>query len=131
MKELTPAVEEYDDEFELRLEGDDYLRCEVRGFRGRPDRGEVVHAMTNPVYWGGVGGRLAQWRDYRLRNPQRRRSRRDDATACDHRRMDDVTMRPARAGDIDRLIAILCDEPQRDMLGDRPRPGEGAQPSVR
>lgn len=52
VKELTPAVEAYDDEFELRLEGDDFLRCEVRGFRGRPDRGEVVHAMTNPVYWG-------------------------------------------------------------------------------
>ncbi len=52
VKELTPAVEEYDDEFDLRLEGDDFLRVEVRGFRGRPDRGEVVHAMTNPVYWG-------------------------------------------------------------------------------
>lgn len=51
-KEITAAAEELDDEFELRLEGDDYLRCEVRGFRGRPERGEVVHAMTNPVYWG-------------------------------------------------------------------------------
>ncbi len=52
VKEITPDVEEYDGEFELRIEGDDYLRCEVRGFRGRPDRGEVVHAMTNPIYWG-------------------------------------------------------------------------------
>ncbi len=52
VKEITPAVEEFDDEFDLRLEGDDYLRVEVRGFRGRPERGEVVHAMTNPVYWG-------------------------------------------------------------------------------
>ncbi len=52
VRETTPPVEAFDDEFELRLEGDDYLRCEVRGFRGRPDRGEVVHAMTNPVYWG-------------------------------------------------------------------------------
>jgi len=52
VKEITPDVEEYDGEFELRTDGDDYLRCEVRGFRGRPDRGEVVHAMTNPIYWG-------------------------------------------------------------------------------
>ncbi len=52
VKEITPDVEEYDGEFELRIEGDDYIRCEVRGFRGRPDRGEVVHAMTNPIYWG-------------------------------------------------------------------------------
>ena len=52
VNEITPDVEEYDGEFELRVEGDDYLRCEVRGFRGRPDRGEVVHAMTNPIYWG-------------------------------------------------------------------------------
>lgn len=50
--EITPDVEDYDGELELRLEGDDYLRCEVRGFRGRPERGEVVHAMTNPIYWG-------------------------------------------------------------------------------
>ena len=52
VKEITPDVEEYDGEFEVRIEGDDYLRCEVRGFRGRPERGEVVHAMTNPIYWG-------------------------------------------------------------------------------
>jgi hypothetical protein len=52
VKEITPDVEDFDAEFEVRIEGDDYLRCEVRGFRGRPDRGEVVHAMTNPIYWG-------------------------------------------------------------------------------
>jgi hypothetical protein len=52
VKEITPEAEEYDGEFELRIDGDDYLRCEVRGFRGRPERGEVVHAMTNPIYWG-------------------------------------------------------------------------------
>jgi len=52
VKEITPTVESYDDEFEWRIEGDDYLRVEVRGYRGRPERGEVVHAMTNPVYWG-------------------------------------------------------------------------------
>ena len=50
--EITPDVEEYDGEFELRIERDDYLRVEVRGFRGRPERGEVVHALTNPIYWG-------------------------------------------------------------------------------
>ncbi len=52
LHEITPDVEEYDGEFELRVERDDYVRCEVRGYRGRPDRGEVVHAMTNPIYWG-------------------------------------------------------------------------------
>jgi ribosomal protein S18 acetylase RimI-like enzyme len=36
--------------------------------------------------------------------------------------MSDVTMRAARAGDIDRLIAILCDEPQPDVLGIVPDP---------
>jgi len=52
VREITVATEEHDDEFELRLEGDGYLRAEVRGFRGRPERGEVVHALTNPIYWG-------------------------------------------------------------------------------
>ncbi|MFI5178963.1 MAG: CehA/McbA family metallohydrolase, partial [Vicinamibacterales bacterium] len=52
VREITPDIEGYDGEFELRIEGDDYLRCEVRGFRGSPERGEVVHAMTNPIYWG-------------------------------------------------------------------------------
>jgi hypothetical protein len=50
--EIVPDVEDFDGEFELRIEGDDYVRCEVRGYRGRPDRGEVVHALTNPIYWG-------------------------------------------------------------------------------
>lgn len=36
--------------------------------------------------------------------------------------MGDVNIRPARAGDIDRLIAILCDEPQADVLGVVPDP---------
>ena len=52
VKEITPDVEDYVDEFEWPCEGDDYLRVEVRGFRGRPERGEVVHALTNPIYWG-------------------------------------------------------------------------------
>ncbi|MEX2245621.1 MAG: CehA/McbA family metallohydrolase [Dehalococcoidia bacterium] len=50
--EIPSVAEEFDGQFEQRLEGDDYLRLEVRGFRGRPERGEVVHAMTNPIYWG-------------------------------------------------------------------------------
>ena len=52
VREITPDTEEHDAEFTLRLEGDGYLRAEVRGFRGRPDRGEVAHALTNPIYWG-------------------------------------------------------------------------------
>lgn len=50
--EVTAPTEEHDFELELRAEGDDYVRAEVRGFRGSPDRGEVVHALTNPIYWG-------------------------------------------------------------------------------
>lgn len=50
--EITPDVEEYDGQFDVRVERDDYLRVEVRGFRGQPERGEVVHALTNPIYWG-------------------------------------------------------------------------------
>jgi hypothetical protein len=52
VRELTAVTEDHDSEFELGLEADGYLRVEVRGFRGRPERGEVVHAMTNPIYWG-------------------------------------------------------------------------------
>jgi hypothetical protein len=50
--EIVAPAEEHDAEFDVRIEGDGYLRCEVRGYRGRPERGEVVHAMTNPIYWG-------------------------------------------------------------------------------
>jgi len=32
-----------------------YVRAELRGFRGRPERGEVVWAMTNPVWREDVG----------------------------------------------------------------------------
>jgi hypothetical protein len=52
IREVTAPAETFDEEFELPLEGDGYIRCEVRGWRGRPERGEVVHAMTNPIYWG-------------------------------------------------------------------------------
>ena len=52
VREITPDTEEHESQFDLRLEGKGYLRAEVRGYRGRPDRGEVVHALTNPIYWG-------------------------------------------------------------------------------
>ena len=37
-------------EFDAPLEAPGYVRADVIGFRGRPERGEVVHAMTNPIY---------------------------------------------------------------------------------
>jgi len=37
-------------EFDLPADEPGYVRADVMGFRGRPERGEVVHAMTNPVY---------------------------------------------------------------------------------
>ncbi|MEX1254543.1 MAG: CehA/McbA family metallohydrolase [Dehalococcoidia bacterium] len=52
VKDITAPSEEHDEELELPCQGRDYLRVEVRGYRGRPDRGEVVHALTNPIYWG-------------------------------------------------------------------------------
>ncbi len=36
--------------FSLELSGRSYVRAELRGFRGRPERGEVVWAMTNPIW---------------------------------------------------------------------------------
>jgi len=50
--EFVADRESYETQFTLRAEGNNYVRCEARGYRGRPDRGEVVHALTNPVYWG-------------------------------------------------------------------------------
>ena len=37
-------------EFDSTLEEPGYVRAEAAGFRGRPARGEVVHALTNPIY---------------------------------------------------------------------------------
>jgi hypothetical protein len=37
-------------EFSLDLSGRRYVRAELRGYRGRPERGEVVWAMTNPIW---------------------------------------------------------------------------------
>lgn len=51
--EAVAPSEEHAEEFELDIEGErTYVRAEACGFRGRPDRGEVVHAMTNPVFFG-------------------------------------------------------------------------------
>jgi hypothetical protein len=36
--------------FSLEVSGRSYVRAELRGFRGRPERGEVVWAMTNPIW---------------------------------------------------------------------------------
>jgi len=36
--------------FTLELSGRSYVRAELRGFRGRPERGEVIWAMTNPIW---------------------------------------------------------------------------------
>ncbi|MDP2948764.1 MAG: CehA/McbA family metallohydrolase [Chloroflexota bacterium] len=39
-------------EFSLDVAGRAYVRAELRGWRGRPERGEVVIGMTNPIYVG-------------------------------------------------------------------------------
>jgi hypothetical protein len=37
-------------DFTLDVAGRRYVRAELRGYRGRPERGEVVWAMTNPIW---------------------------------------------------------------------------------
>jgi hypothetical protein len=37
-------------EFTLDMNGRKYVRAELRGYRGNPSRGEVVWAMTNPIW---------------------------------------------------------------------------------
>ena len=37
-------------DFSLDVSGRRYVRAELRGHRGRPERGEVVWAMTNPIW---------------------------------------------------------------------------------
>ncbi len=49
-QEVVAESEEQTLEFEMTLEGPGYVRAEAAGFRGRPERGEVVHALTNPFY---------------------------------------------------------------------------------
>jgi hypothetical protein len=50
IEEVVAATEEVTRDLSLVVDGPGYLRAEVRGTRGRPERGEVVHAMTNPLY---------------------------------------------------------------------------------
>jgi hypothetical protein len=50
IEEVVTETEELTRELSLAVDGPGYLRAEVRGTRGRPERGEVVHAMTNPLY---------------------------------------------------------------------------------
>jgi hypothetical protein len=52
--DIIPLTE-VDSTFEFTLEpaGRRYVRAELRGWRGRPERGEVVWAMGNPVWLGG------------------------------------------------------------------------------
>ena len=50
MEEMVVETEEVTRDVPLVISEPGYLRAEVRGFRGRPERGEVVHAMTNPLY---------------------------------------------------------------------------------
>ncbi|MCH7699157.1 MAG: CehA/McbA family metallohydrolase [Chloroflexi bacterium] len=49
-QEVVAEKEEQTFEFEARLDEPGYVRTEAAGFRGRPERGEVVHALTNPIY---------------------------------------------------------------------------------
>jgi hypothetical protein len=48
--EMEAPREQYTHELTLPVTEPGYVRAEVMGLRGRPERGEVVHAMTNPVY---------------------------------------------------------------------------------
>ena len=50
--ETRAPVEDYIEEISGPVDGRSYIRLEAVGYRGRPERGEVVHAMTNPIYIG-------------------------------------------------------------------------------
>jgi hypothetical protein len=50
IEEMVVDTEEVTRDLSLIVSEPGYLRAEVKGFRGRPERGEVVHAMTNPLY---------------------------------------------------------------------------------
>jgi hypothetical protein len=56
-REVFAEREEQTLEFEAPLAAPGYVRAEVKGFRGRPERGEVVHALTNPLYLRVAGKR--------------------------------------------------------------------------
>ncbi len=48
--EVVAEKSEWEQEVELRLEEPGYVRAAAEGFRGRPERGEVVHALSNPLF---------------------------------------------------------------------------------
>ena len=50
IEEMVVETERVTRDVSLVVSEPGYLRAEVKGFRGRPERGEVVHAMTNPLY---------------------------------------------------------------------------------
>ena len=49
-QEVVAEKEEQTVAFDMKLDEQGYVRAEAAGFRGRPERGEVVHALTNPIY---------------------------------------------------------------------------------
>ncbi len=49
-QQAVAAGEDVTLEFELPVDEPCYVRAAAMGFRGRPERGEVVHALTNPIY---------------------------------------------------------------------------------
>ncbi|MGB2695141.1 MAG: CehA/McbA family metallohydrolase [Dehalococcoidia bacterium] len=49
-QEFVADKEDTTVEFEAPLDAPGYVRVEAAGFRGRPERGEVIHALTNPLY---------------------------------------------------------------------------------
>ena len=50
IEEVVADTEEMTWDLPVIVSDPGYLRAEVKGFRGRRERGEVVHAMTNPLY---------------------------------------------------------------------------------
>ena len=50
LQQVVADKEEAELEFEMPVEAPAYVRAEAMGLRGRPERGEVVHALTNPLY---------------------------------------------------------------------------------
>src|SRR3990170_5649371 len=50
LQQVVADKEEVELEFEMPVEAPAYVRAEAMGLRGRPERGEVVHALSNPIY---------------------------------------------------------------------------------
>ncbi len=53
--DIIPVTEvDTDYRFSLEPSGRSHVRAELRGHRGRPERGEVIWAMTNPIWLRGA-----------------------------------------------------------------------------